>query len=151
MNKFDVGDTVIVTDYGYTYDTASQWVPTEYLDKYKERRLPKNDDVGVIVCIAQSFTNVSVYLVDIDNKMFLIGGSGLALHEKESTQISLSFSEIREKYAVLFSDPYFSIDMIGDHFEVNYGHEWCDCKTEEDLVSVLEALVVLKKFKHQGI
>lgn len=93
MNKkFRIGDTVIITNGGSTYPSASyiaeklgatRWICGEFSQNY----MSLNGKKGIILGIYKKDAYYNILLVDIGESEILIGDDGIKLYKKSDPKI----------------------------------------------------------------
>lgn len=78
MSEFKVGDRVIVTDDGCTYDTYSVWAEKYDLFNFKVCSVPTEGSVGKII-VAEPHLNGrrNLYAIDIDGQHYIMDADGI--------------------------------------------------------------------------
>jgi hypothetical protein len=150
MSKFVKGQKVVVTNGQQTHTNNKAWIINKpFYDIWNAQMLPNNGDIGLVLGVVNDTADwtKSVYFVNINGTVYMIGEGGLSEFREEYRPDSITFRDIREKYTELFSDELFSIDLFGRYTEVNYGSEHFQCPSEQDLFQILDALTTLTKFK----
>ena len=82
--KFNIGDTVEIVDWGEGYDSYEEWMKKNasgYLENFKKYAQVANGTKGEIVAsgLHSACSEIYLYLVKVDNNVFIMGECGLKL------------------------------------------------------------------------
>ena len=91
--NINVGDSVRITEYGYTYAGNSPWIlknAPDQIDNFKDGYLPKNNYICKVIFKAQHSQNTDIilYLLSFENRVFVMDSRGFKL-ERKSFEVEL--------------------------------------------------------------
>ena len=78
MNEFRVGDSVVVTDKGSTYDTYSAWAEKYDLYGFKRYSVPVEGSIGKVIVAEPHLNGLrNLYAIDIDGQHYIMNADGI--------------------------------------------------------------------------
>ena len=78
MNEFKVGDRVVVTNKGSTYDTYSVWAEKYDLYGFKMYSVPVEGSLGKVIVAEPHLNRLrSIYAIDIDGQHYIMDADGI--------------------------------------------------------------------------
>ena len=116
--KFNIGDTVEIVDWGEGYDSYEEWMKknaSDYLGNFKKHAQVANGTKGEIVAsgLHSAYSERYLYLVKVCNNVFIMGEEGL----KPITTVAKTYTY---KQALKKAIDGYKMEPIGNFFKPYY-------------------------------